>query len=137
MRNHIILQRRARKRRSTVAYMEEVRALVANDPRIYREVIAAALRELRPLVEVVVAEPEELDREVERVRPHLVICNQATAIVRGGGCLCWVVLYPDGEDRAEVGGAGVVGGAARLLTGVGVADLLSVMDETELLCRAS
>lgn len=68
--------------------MEEVRALVANDPRIYREVIAAALRELRPLVEVVVAEPEELDREVERVRPHLVICNQATAIVRGGGCLC-------------------------------------------------
>lgn len=48
-----------------------------------------------------------------------------------------MVLYPDGEDRAEVGGAGVVGGAARLLTGVGVADLLSVMDETELLCRAS
>jgi hypothetical protein len=117
--------------------MEKVRALVANDPRIYREVIAAALRELRPLVEVVVAEPEGLDREVQRVRPHLVICSQATAIVRGGGCLCWVVLYPDGEDRVEVGAAGMVGGAARLLTGVGVADLLSVVDETELLCRAS
>ena len=38
-----------------------------------------------------------------------------------------MVLYPEGEDRAEVGGSLRV--AARLLAGVGVAELLSVVDE--------
>lgn len=116
--------------------MEKMRVIVANDPRIYREVIADALKGLRPLVEVVVAEPERLDQEVERMSPHLVICSRLSAAVRSG-CLCWVMLYPDGEDRAEVGGPGMVGGAARLLAGVGIADLLSIVDETEVLCRAS
>jgi hypothetical protein len=114
--------------------MGKMRALVANDPRVYREVIADALKELRPLIEVSTAEPEELDREVARLRPHLVICSRISAFARAG-CLAWVVLYPDGEDRAEIGGAG--GGRTALLSGVGVNDLLSVMDETELRCRSS
>lgn len=107
-----------------------MRALVANDPRVYRELIADALLRLRPLVEVSIAEPEVLDREVERLRPHLVICSRTSAAVQAM-CRRWVVLYPDGENRAEVGGAGTGRWAARLLHGVGVADLLSVVDETE------
>jgi hypothetical protein len=110
---------------------EKTRVLVANGPRVYREVIAETLSVLRPLLEVYVAEPEALDREVGRSFPHLVICNRATETVREA-CLRWVVLYPDGEDRAEVGGKEAVGGATRPLAGVGIAGLLSVIDETGL-----
>ncbi len=114
--------------------MEKMRALVANDPRVYRELIANSLRRLRPLIEVSAALPEELKEAVGRVRPHLIICSQLSAAIVRGGCLAWVVLYPDGEDLAEIGGAG---GRTALLAGVGVADLLSVVDETELIrCRS-
>jgi hypothetical protein len=107
--------------------MERMRALIANEPRVYREMISDALTRLRPLVEVFCcAEADDLDREAARFRPHLVICSRLTESVRER-CPCWVVLYPDGEDRAEVGGS--LGVAARLLAGVGVAELLSIVDE--------
>ncbi len=112
--------------------MEKMRALVANDPRVYRELISEAFRRMRPLIEVSLVLPEELEEAVARVRPHLVICSRLSAAVRAV-CLAWVVLYPDGEDVAEVGSGGV---RTALLAGVGVAELLSVVDETELLCRS-
>lgn len=114
--------------------MEKMRTLVANDPRVYREVITDALKRLRPLIEVSAAEPEELDREVARLRPHLVICSRAGASFAQAGCLAWIVLYPEGKDRAEIGSNG---GRTALLDGVGVNDLLSVVGETELLCRSA
>jgi len=129
----INLQRRAKKNRATVFGMEpKIRVLVANDPRAYREVIADALPKLRPLVEVFPAEPEELEREAVRVRPHLILCSQSIggALARDERLLAWMVLYPDGEDRAEVGGA-ISERAALLLEGVAFDDLLRVVDETE------
>lgn len=104
-----------------------MRALVANEPRVYREVISDALARLRPLVEVFCCvEAEDLDRDVARFGPHLVICSRLTESVRER-CPCWVVLYPEGENRAEIGGS--LGIAVRLLAGAGVAELLSVVDE--------
>lgn len=108
-----------------------MRILVANEPRIYREVVADTLSRLRPLLCVLVAEPEDMEREVGRFGPHLVICSRATERVREG-CLAWVVLYPDGEDRIEVGGKGTIA-AMRPLAGAGVTGLLSMVDETGLL----
>ena len=107
-----------------------MRVLVANDPRSYREVIADALPRLR-LVEVFRAEPEELEREAARVRPHLIFCSRRlAAAARGAGLLAWMVLYPEGEDRAEVGDT--ASGCTTLLPkGVVLDDLLSVVDETE------
>ena len=114
--------------------MEKMRVLVANDPRVYREVIADGLKELRPLIEVSTAEPDELEREVARLRPHLIICSRSISTATQARCLAWVVLYPDGEDRADVGGAR---GRTSLLVGVGVNDLLWVVDETEQRWRSS
>jgi hypothetical protein len=108
-----------------------MRVLVANEPRVYREVVAYVLSKRRPLLEVLAAEPEDMDREVGRFGPHLVICSRATGPVREG-CLAWVVLYPDGEDRVEVGHKGAIP-ATRPFAGVGVAGLLSMVDETGLL----
>ncbi|MGI8538461.1 MAG: hypothetical protein ACR2N0_01595 [Rubrobacteraceae bacterium] len=110
--------------------MEKMRVLLANEPRVYREVIADALKKLRPLIEVGVCEPEETDTEVSRFRPHLVICSEATGAVRDSS-LVWIVLYPDGEDRAEVGGAGL-GEGASLPPGAKVSDSLALVDETGL-----
>ncbi|MDQ3430507.1 MAG: hypothetical protein M3479_11270 [Actinomycetota bacterium] len=46
------------------------RVLVANEPRSYRQAIAAALQVIRPDMEVLVVEPELLDDEVEEQPEH-------------------------------------------------------------------
>ena len=42
--------------------------------RVYMEAIAAAIRALRPDVEVEVVDKEDLEAEAERFDPQLVIC---------------------------------------------------------------
>jgi len=76
-----------------------VRALIANAPAIYREVISATLREARPEIEVFTAEPEDLDREFSRLLPQLVVCNRPTKRVELEAPV-WIELYPDGASHA-------------------------------------
>ena len=102
-----------------------MRALIANEPRVYRDVVSRALRALRPLVEVGVVGPDELDEAVGRLRPHLVFCSRLSAAVERHAW-AWVVLYPGGEDRAEIG----AGGRTVFVANVQMDDLLSVVDET-------
>ena len=112
--------------------MEKLRALIANEPRTYREVLAGALRESRPQVEVSIAEPYAIAVETARLRPHLVVCSGPCDAVQDG-VLTWVVLYPREENRAEV----FTAGEHATITGVCFSDLLLILDSTELLCRAS
>ena len=65
--------------------------LVAIDPLMYRQVIAYCIRKERPRVEVRVSESEELDGEVKRLTPDLIVCNRATAAVRASA-RSWVEL---------------------------------------------
>jgi hypothetical protein len=107
--------------------MEKLQVLVANEPCAYREAITGVLRELRPHIEVNTVEPDGLDGEVARLRPHLVVCSRITVALQT--LLGWVMLYPDGENRAEIFTAG------ELVTvdNVGFGDLLSFIDRIELL----
>lgn len=69
--------------------MERMHVLVANEPCAYREAITGALQELRPHIEFNAVEPDGLDGEVARLRPHLVVCSQITAAVHNlwpGSC---------------------------------------------------
>ena len=50
-----------------------MRALIANEPAIYREVICAALKELSPDMEIFTSEPDELEGEFLRILPHFVV----------------------------------------------------------------
>lgn len=109
--------------------MEKVRVLVANELRSYREAIGEVFKKLRPHVEVHCVEPEELDGEIVRVRPHLVLCSRLTDAVRT--LFAWVLLYPDGKNRAEVSTAG----ERMTLFDVELDHLLSILDKTELLLR--
>ena len=71
-----------------------LRVLLANEPRSYRESIAAVFRQLRPELLVKVVEPEALDGNVVSFDPHVVICSRATDVVRERVPV-WVELYPE------------------------------------------
>jgi len=107
--------------------MEKIHILVANEPCAYREAITDVLRELRPHIEVNAVEPDGLDGEVARLRPHLVVCSRITGAVQA--LLAWVMLYPDGENRAVINTAG----EQVTVDDIGFDDLLSTIDRIELL----
>ena len=105
--------------------MNDMRVLLANEPNVYREAIAEALRELRPHVQVSTTEPGDLDREVGRLDPHLVVCSRIGAVVEA--VRAWVVLYPGGENRAEIKTADHRVSVEDMKLG----DLISAVDGTE------
>ena len=72
-----------------------MRALIANEPAIYREVISATLKELRPDIEIFTSEPDDLEGEFLRIQPQLVVCSRPTKLVEREAP-AWIELYPGG-----------------------------------------
>ena len=81
--------------------MEQPRIVLANEPRAYRDVMAAAFRDLRPELEIITVEPADLGAYLAQAEPAVVVYSQ-----QGDGLpprvFAWVLLYPDGENRATV-----------------------------------
>ena len=107
-----------------------MRILLGNEPRFYREVIAATLHELRPHLEVVIVEPEDLDGAVVQRRPQFVLCSRLSEVVETR-CLAWVLLYPHGAARVVLR----VAGRRHTVADPGLDGLLRVMGQTALLAR--
>ena len=101
-----------------------VRALIANTPAMYREVISATLRELRPGIEVFTADPEDLEREFSRLLPQLVVCSRLTKRVELEASV-WIELYPDGASHAIVGN---LDGSRTVLPSLDFDTLLYILD---------
>jgi hypothetical protein len=99
--------------------------LLANEPRAYRESIAHVFRQLRPNVEVMTAEPEELEDCVLRLAPEMVVFSEATGLVRERVPV-WVQLYPEYGPRSVVS----VRGERSTIEEIQLSDLLSIVDET-------
>ncbi len=97
--------------------------LVANALASYRESIAAVLRSFRPDAEVFEADSGEMDREILRIRPDLVICGRVTSLVRER-VPNWVELYPECEPHSTI----CVDGECSAAPEVELSDLLSVVD---------
>ncbi|MDP9457766.1 MAG: hypothetical protein M3Q49_00675 [Actinomycetota bacterium] len=57
---------------------------VASEPHSYREVMAVAVQELRPEIEVWIGEPADLEREIPRLEPDLVVCNRPPTATHSG-----------------------------------------------------
>jgi hypothetical protein len=106
--------------------MDRQRILLANELRSYRQTMAIALQGLRPAAEVTAIEPENLEAEVERRRPHAVICNRTTPAVRRLVPV-WVEL--DREHDASVSHVGVYGVRSKVVVGLDLSDVLSIIDE--------
>ena len=100
--------------------------VVANEPRAYREAFAAVLQELRPRIEVICIEPDDLDGTVSHGRPRLVLCSRLTEAVERCSD-AWILLYPDRENRAVIS----VAGRRAVVPNVEFSQLLSVIDALE------
>ncbi len=100
-----------------------LRVLLANEPRSYRESIAAVFRQLRPDVNVEVAEPEALESSVSRFTPDVAICSRVTGGVRDLVPV-WVELYPGHSTRSVASERGERTEYAEIQLG----DLLSIVD---------
>ena len=111
--------------------MGGLRILLANEPRSYRENIAAALQALRPDTEVRTAEPTMLSRELESFTPHLVVCSIPIPAIENY-TLAWVELYPGHESLSVVS----IGGKRSVIDEIELPDLLSIVDRTEILANA-
>ena len=104
-----------------------MRILVAIKPRVYREVLALSLQHYRPEDEVLISLPETLEGEVERFKPHLVVCTEGAVPDILSGVLCRVeIMFSDGLD-ARIGLDGQVTDAKD----VGTQDLFALVDQTE------
>jgi hypothetical protein len=102
------------------------RVLTANEPRAYREGIAAVISQLRPEVEVKTVEPNALDTSIERFSPDMVICSKATDALKGG-VRVWVELYPENAAYSVAS----IGGRRMEFTEIQLPDLLSIVDKAE------
>jgi hypothetical protein len=101
----------------------ELRVLLANEPRSYRESIAAVFRQLRPDLEVKVVEPEALESNVARFDPDVAICSRVTGAVKERVPV-WVELYPEhaGHSVASEGGRRTEFAEIQLLDLIGILD---------------
>ncbi len=104
--------------------MGNISVLVANEPRSYREAIAFVFRALRPSIRVIEVEPGNLDREVERLKPELVVCcNLTTKVAELSPA--WVILFPEGNPVGMICTAGELS----TVTNIELDNLLSVVDQ--------
>ena len=105
--------------------MEQPRIVLANEPRAYRDVMAAAFRSLRPELEIVTVEPDELGAYLAQCEPAVVVYSR-----EGDGLpprvFAWVLLYPEGENRATVS----VAREETSYADMEFDDLLGVLDRT-------
>ena len=99
--------------------------LVANELASYRESLAAVIRYSFPDLEVFEATSADLNREVLRLRPELVICSRATSLVRDR-VPNWVELHPECENLSTF----YLEGERFVKEQVDLSDLLSIVDRS-------
>ena len=100
--------------------------IFAIEPRSYRQVMGAALRSMRPHIEVVVLEPDTLEAGISRLEPHLVFANTPHAS-SPSVWPAWVEFRPYEEPPARAS----LAGRSWELSEVDLNDLLSIVDQTE------
>ena len=104
----------------------EIRVLVAfeDDYHVYRDTIGAVLRILRPETDVKSTTLEELEGELERFDPEVVICSGHKE-VESCTRLAWIELSVDPTMSSKIS----VGGRHFERTNPTVEELLEVIDE--------
>jgi hypothetical protein len=98
--------------------------------RSYGQTMVGAIRGLRPCVEAELIQVRELEAEVKRFDPHLVICNRPNT-VDPGARVAWVRLSDDPDEPSEFCLAGRRWGSEN----PELEDVLKIIDEMEELLR--
>ncbi len=98
--------------------------------RSYGEAMEGAVRARRPGVEVALAHLRELEAELERFDPHLVVASRPNTLDPGGRA-AWMLLSDEPDEPSEV----CIDGRRRGLENPGLEETLAIIDETEELVR--
>jgi hypothetical protein len=110
-----------------------VRVLVANSPRMYREILALAIQRARPNFEVLIADPQTLDGQVESLAPHaLVRDDDGVQTWSPDGVVCWVGIIIENHLNASIS----VDGKISEIHDASLEEFLAALDETERLISA-
>ena len=112
--------------------MDELRILVANEPRSYRDVLAGTLGAIHPHAALRCAEPTDMDAELEDFDPHLIICSELTQAVEDCD-RAWVLLYPEGKPLAVV----CLDGEPVTVFNIEFDEILSIVDRVDLRAQAA
>lgn len=104
--------------------MPQTDVLIGNHLPLYREVLSATFRTLRPDLLVCSVPQGDLDEKVRELRPLLVICSTVTATIADYSS-AWIALYPEDRDEAVVS----IGGRLRTIPHASVLELIGVMEE--------
>jgi hypothetical protein len=104
-----------------------MRALIVYEDshRSYGEAMVGAVRASRPGLEVALAHLRELEAELERFDPHLVVSSRPNTFEVGGRA-AWVLLSDDPEEPSEV----CIDGRHRRLENPGLEQILEIIDDT-------
>src|SRR5918998_6000974 len=111
-----------------------MRALIVYEDshRAYGEAMAGAVRASRPsLEEVALSHLRDLEAEVERFDPHLVVSSRPNTLDPGARA-AWVLLSDDPDEPSEV----CIDGRHRGLQNPGLGEVLEIIDETEGMVRS-
>ena len=113
-----------------------MRILVAmqEDYGIYRDVIAGSLRAVRPCLEVATVDPMEFEERLESFKPQVVICG-GRSFARREWAIAWVDLAFDSPALLQRPARIWVYGRCREILNPGFEDLISLIDEVDLLSR--
>jgi len=106
--------------------MSGIDVLVGNNLPLYREVLVSTFRAMRPDLAVESVSDHELDAEVIRLRPWLVICSAVSQTIRDL-CPARILLFPGERDEAVV----TVAGVDRVLPHAGIGDLLAILADVQ------
>jgi F420-dependent methylenetetrahydromethanopterin dehydrogenase len=99
--------------------------------RAYGEAMVGAVRASRPgLEEVALAHLRDLEAELERFDPHLVVSSRPNTL-NPGARAAWVLLSDDPDEPSEV----CIDGRHRRMENPGLEEMLEIIDETEKLVR--
>ncbi len=111
-----------------------MRVLVAieDDYRSYREVIAASIQVLRPRTEVETAPIGELEEQIERFDPQLVVCSQPNTLASLRRA-AWVEVPLNPTRPTKI----CVAGRYSKRSNPAIAVLIAVIDEVEQLLQTN
>jgi hypothetical protein len=112
--------------------MVEMRVLIAYEERyhVYSDAVEDLLRRCRPHISVMNVPLEELEDQLKRFDPHLVVSSESNT-VDPGGLAAWIELSPEPAEPSKF----CVGGQHSKASNPSLAELLVVVDEAKELAR--
>ncbi len=97
---------------------------------LYSDAMKRAIRDSRPHLEIEIARTSELEAEIERFDPHMVLCERPNP-AQPGGRGAWVKSSYEPGEPSEV----CLDGRRWELDNPTMGELLAIIDETERLVR--